>query len=196
MNGGSFMNGKLFSIMVFYIVGSFIILVFGFIILMNFSKDGRLFAHPVVAVEADTSGTKVTEINQADNNDDDVKTLKYKRAADAKGSGEDFGEDLPKTKKFSDTSTGGIKIKVEIVNYTGLKNIPEEIKTTLEAAGFEASIVNYKANKNEKTTLIERSNKKAGAEVQKVLNVGKILTEVDTKAKFDVTLIIGEDYKP
>lgn len=189
------MNGKLFSVMVFYIVGTFIILIFGFIIITNFTKDARLFARPVVAAQADTSVTKVPEVKEETENDD-VKTLKYKRAEDAKVSYKDAGEDLSKSNKFNETSTGGNKVRIEIVNYSGLKNVAEEIKTTLEAAGFEASVVNYKANKNEKTSIIERNNKKAGLEVQKVLNAGKIVTAIDPKSKFDVTLVIGEDYKP
>ena len=103
---------------------------------------------------------------------------------------------MPASKKFTATSTGGTKVKVEIVNYTGQKNIAEELKLTFEASGFEASIVNFKANKDEKTTIIERTNKKVGLEVQKILKAGKIMTAIDPKSKFDVTLKIGEDYKP
>ena len=60
---GAFMNGKLFSKMVFYIVGTFIILLFGFIIISNFAKDARLFARPIVAAaEIEMPTTKILEI--------------------------------------------------------------------------------------------------------------------------------------
>jgi hypothetical protein len=191
---GAFMNGKLFSKMVFFIVGTFIIFIFGFIIISNFAKDARLFAKPIVAAEEDTSGLKVP-ISTDDAGTDENKTIKYTRAPDAKESNKDFGEGLPNS-KYAATSTGGTKVKIEIANFTGSKNLSNELKMSLEAAGFEVSILSCKENKNEKTTIIERNNKKVGLEVQKVVKAGKIITAIDAKSKFDITLIIGEDYRP
>lgn len=189
------MNVKLFFRLIFYIIGTFIVLFFGIIVVSNFVKDARIFAKPIVTAQAQAV-QKIPEVAQ-DSTDDEVKTLKYKRAADAMGSEEDFGEEGPKTKTSPNNSSGSaIKIKVEIVNYTGLKSIAEELKTTLEAAGFEAGVVNYKANKSKRTSIIERNSKKLGVEVQKVLNIGQVVKAIDPKSKVDVTLIVGEDYKP
>jgi hypothetical protein len=185
------MNKKLYLNLVLFIVGSFIIIITGSIITSNFLKDARIFARPVVEAKAEVDA-KVSEIKE----ENDEKTIKYQRAADAKGSKVDIGEDIPKKKNNTEATTASTKVKIEVFNYTGIKSAGEDVKKTLEAAGFSIELKEQKADKNVKTEIVERNSKKLGKDVQEVLNAGKIIVAIDSKSKFDVTLKIGNDYKP
>ena len=186
------MNKKLYFNIVFYIVGTFVLATICIIVGLNFFKDARVFEKSVAVAVADT----VVQPSTANGSDgtDDYKTIKYQRAADAVGDSNDYGEAIPPDKASSAKKLKGIK--VEVLNYTGNKKLADEIKTTLEASGFEVSIVSEKTDKHVSTFIIERNDKKAGLEVQKVLKAGKVAKMADPKSKFDVTVRLGEDYLP
>ena len=189
------MNKKLYFNIVFYIVGSFLLATLFIIVGLNFFKDARVFEKPVAVAVEDTS-VQPSADNGSDGTDD-YKTIKYQRAADAVGDSTDYGEAIPKAtpdKAASAKKANGIK--VEVLNYTGNKKLADEIKTTLEAGGFEVSIVSEKTDTHVSTSIIERNDKKAGLEVQKVLKAGKVVKWADPKSKFDVTVRLGGDYLP
>lgn len=48
----------------------------------------------------------------------------------------------------------------------------------------------------DETIIIERNDKKLGAEIKKIIKVGKIVKKVDPKYGFDVTIVLGTDYIP
>jgi hypothetical protein len=178
------MNKKLYFNIVFYIVGSFILITLGIIVAMNFSSDAKIFERSVAKTNKDksiqtqakpTSTAKVEEKNLKD-----TAPVEKTKTSGAKT------EDTAKAQK----------IKVEVINYTGIKKLTEDIRTTLEADGFDVSTGNDSSNKLVTTEIIDRNDKKAGIEIQKVLKIGRLTKEYDAGSRYDVTVVLGDDYKP
>ncbi len=187
------MNRKLFFNLVFIIAGSFLLLAMGSIVTANFVKDARVFQKSVATIKEDTTvKTPVPTKNPSEEEkDDEMKTLTYERPPEQKVEKKDYGEAMPNT-----GDAGKTKIKVEVINFSGIKNLAEEIKTTLEANGYEVSAGNGSSNEPMKTMIIERNDKKAGAAIQGILKGGTVSKWPDPASRFDVTIKIGDDYKP
>ncbi|MCX7922212.1 MAG: LytR C-terminal domain-containing protein [Clostridia bacterium] len=177
------MNKKLYFSVIFYIIGSFILIFMGINVASNFARDARVFEKSIAKAEKDNS------IKLPD------------KSSVSQGTSEKMVK-IPESKDSVDSKNGNkatpkpMLIKVEVINYTGINKLAEEIRYTLEANGFQVSAGNGKSNKFVTTAIIERNDKKAGIEVQKVIKIGKIKKELTPGSRFDVTVILGDDYKP
>lgn len=186
------MNKKLFFNIIFFTVGTFIIVVCSVILSLNFFKDAKIFQKAVVAAVVEKPAASPVDKNlqqeEPVKKDDEYKTIQYKRDPSA--------EVQDATQYDEKTIPKANKIKVQVVNYTDIKKLAEEIRTTLEASGYEVSSGNAKSNTPMKTLIVEKNDKKAGAEIHKILKAGKVVKWPDAKSRFDVTVIIGDDFKP
>lgn len=185
------MNKKLYFNIVFYILGTCILAVLGVVVTVNFAKDARIFDN-IAAKEQKSIALKPSPAGTG-NQSIEEKTIQY-RATDygreevkPKVTPRDYGESIPPLSK---------KTRVEVINYTGIKKLAEDMKTTLEASGFVVAAGNAKSNKFVVTEIIERNDKKTGEGLRKIIRAGIIKKEYDPKSKFDVTVILGDDYKP
>lgn len=186
------MNKKLFFNIVFLISGSFILISMVIIVSMNFMKDARLFQPSVAAVVED----KTAQAPKDSPREDEVKnTIRYDKEPVPIVDKKNFEEDAAKENNDK-TSKDKNKIKVEVINYTGIKNLAEEVKETLEARGYEVSAGNGKSNQPISTIIIERNDKKAGEDIHKIIKAGTVTRWPDPKSRFDVTIKIGDDYMP
>ncbi|MCX7745668.1 MAG: LytR C-terminal domain-containing protein [Clostridia bacterium] len=170
---------------IFYTVGTIILIVMFTFVAVNFARDSRVLQGDTFA-SVKPSEKKAPEIKEESDN---FETYTYEKKNDPK---EETGKSAPKP-------TPAMKpkdIKVEVINYTGIKKLAESIRVTLEASGFVVSAGNEKSTKPVKTEIIERNDKKAGTMVKNILKVGTIRKEYDPRTRFDVTVIIGDDYKP
>ncbi|MCX7841898.1 MAG: LytR C-terminal domain-containing protein [Clostridia bacterium] len=200
------MDRKLYFNLVFLITGSFLVITMGIIVTMNFFKDSRVFQKDVpVAVQETASkpSAEKPQVSEKDKETEDYETLKYKRSPGVLTENTAKGKNVPDPMKdegppvnHQDDARLKEKISVEVINYSGIKNLAEEIKSTLEASGYEVSAGNGKSSQPVKTIIIERNDKKAGAEIQKILKAGTVTKWPVANSRFDVTVKIGDDYKP
>lgn len=188
------MNIKLFFNIIFVILGSFGLLILGGIVTNNVLKDARFVQNsgtPATAAVSPKSSTKASPEPT-----DATRTIKFQRSP---GSDEDDSSSVKtpaKTSKSPKPTSSTGKIRVEVINYSGIKNLAEQIRSTLEASGFEVSAGNGSSSGVVRSEIIERNEKKAGKEVYNVLKLGRIRKDTETESKFDVTVIIGDDYRP
>ncbi|MDP4093643.1 MAG: LytR C-terminal domain-containing protein [Bacillota bacterium] len=181
------MNKKLYLRLVYFLSGTFVIAFMLIIVGVNFFKDSRIL-HPASGPKTAVHNTAVkTATTQADG--DNFDTYKYERNKDAEPS---------KTNQKGNRATeSGLpdKINVEVINRSTNKKLTEAVKSTLEAGGFVVSAGNDN-NTSVSTLIIERNDTKSGTAVRNVLKTGRIIKEPDSKSRFDVTVIIGDDYNP
>jgi len=187
------MNRKFIFNIAFFAAGTFIVIMICTIVLLNFFKDARIFQKNAVAVETVKENTVQEKKEQPQEEKQDAnqeQTVKFQKRDYGEKETEprdntDYGEDIPKK-----------KIRVEIVNYTGNAKIANEVASTLKAGGFEVSVTELKPDPEKKTVIIERNDRKAGSAVLDILKAGKVIKAPDPKSKYDVTLSIGDDYRP
>lgn len=261
------MNKKLYFNMLFYILGTFIVLTMGVIIGKNFIKDSRLLASTVMAQETsgqDASQTAKPSASQKPKNSNgtvtegtsgtfvyvrekepvkatpkpSVSPTPTKDVPDLKpidsntpGAGSPSPSTTPSpsaspspgaTTKPSatpganttpgatptpggTTNPGGTstitpqssvtqKIKVEVVNKSGRSNLAETVRQKLESAGYEVSAGNESTVSPVKTEIIIRKDSPAAQNVKNYIPASKISVQSDANYKYDVTVIIGDDY--
>lgn len=191
------MNKRLLLNLIYLLTGSFLVLIMGSVVTYNFVKDSRLLGNSTVASEAaGTSQPSGTVQNQ--DSGKQPGTINYRRevvVSKPKIDGEDMNKTTPTATPTPDPSKLE-KIKVEVINRTGAKYAAEDVRKLLAAAGFEVSAANGPSDKPVKTEIIDRNDKNAGAEVKKVLKIGKVSKQVEPNLKYDVTVIIGDDFLP
>jgi len=89
------------------------------------------------------------------------------------------------------------KIRVQVINYTGITGLAEATKTTLESAGFEVSCGNETSLKAVKSSVSEKPEVNAFSQISKILNMPvRSATHSESSARFDVIVILGDDYRP
>lgn len=199
------MNKKLYLNLIYLLTGSFIVLIMGSIITFNFIKDSRMLGSNLAAV-IDTDQPSQSS-KTAQNQDPSKKpgTISYQREVIVSKPKVELGEDIQSNKPTPSptvTPTPQLdpskqeKIRVEVINRTGAKYAAEDLRKLLIQSGFEASAANGPTDKPIKTEIIDRNDKNASIEVKKVIKIGKISKQVDPNSKYDVTVIIGDDYLP
>jgi len=175
---------------VFYLAGTILIGVMLVIVSINFVRDARLLQLPAFAFE---KGKPVKPGNTAaPKGGDEYQTLQYRKHS----SDTEKGATKTGTKTTVKKPPVQQKIKVEIVNYTNVKGLAEMVGGTLEAAGYLVHCRNEKPDPSVTTLIIERNDKNCGSGIRKLLKAGGIVKGADSASKFDVTVRIGNDFKP
>lgn len=197
------MKLKLFINLVFTFVGTAILIACTVIVVYNFIRDSRLFADPVPVVAQDKKTAEKTVKEDTEINID--RTQEYKRSNSTvhtikpskftlkpSESTEPSPDIEPSSTPIEDT----IYIRVEVINYSGIKQIAELVRETLEMHGYKVSAGNGKTNTPIVSQIIERNDSGAGTDLKRILNISNVIKIPDPQSRFDVTVIIGDDYKP
>lgn len=183
------MSKKNFFGTAFTIAGTIVLIFIGIIVAINFRQDSRIFQEPLLSVINDKK-----EAGGDADKEDGFKTLKYKKTAEPAPK-----KSPPQEKKQESTAAAGTevsKIKVEVINYTGMKNLTEDISSTLKAGGFEVAARTENSGTPVATEIIDRDDGEAGLEIQKLLKAGKLVKMPDPKPTYKVTVKIGHDFVP
>ena len=154
------MKKKFFNL-VYLMTGTCILVLLSMSVTSNFMKDARIFGESVVITVEQPNPNKQIDDYDNINNEEEFKTVTYKRTID---------KEIPKS-----TSIPKI-ISIEVVNYTGISKLSDEIKTTLEASGYIVTTQNITSVEPIFTAIIENNEKKAGSNIQKIIKAGKITT--------------------
>jgi hypothetical protein len=179
-------NKKLYFRLVYFMAGTIIIGIMFLIVAFNFAKDSRLLHSarwPSQVEEQQSSSTTAKDASGYD-------TVTYERSTEAA----DTSTTNQKTTKQDNGTTS--KVKLQIINRSTSKSLTEELRSTFEAGGFVVSAGNEQTNSTESTIIIEWNGSKAGEKVQKILKTGKIVKQNDSGSRFDVTVIVGDDFRP
>lgn len=252
------MNKKLYFNLVFFIMGTFVVLTMGTIIGMNFVKDSRLLAKPVIAQNIPESTPQPTPMkakkNETNQTEGSNGTFVYKRdpipvTTPKPAASPTPAPDLPDRKPIDSntpkpatpdpsatpegtpdstakpdvtptpgaTGTPGStnppensgtpkpeaspkdvvteRVKVEVVNRTADKNLAEKVRKKLEDAGFEVSAGNDPSIGNVRTEIIIKKDNPEAQKIKNFINASKTSIQIDANSKYDVSVIIGDDYK-
>lgn len=170
----------------FLVIGTVLLLTLTAVVSYNFITDSRLLAD-----NSEVPGEENTEIvpNNFEGNEDsdDYQTLKYKRKVDP--------TPTPKPEPTpSPTATPKEKINIELINYTGLNKAGEYVKQLFEEEGHIVSLGNASSISFVETKIIEKNDKKLGNDARKILKAGKVTQLFEAESRFDVTIILGNDY--
>ena len=181
-------NKKLYFRLVYFMAGTIIIAILFTVVAFNFAKDSRLLH---LGSQTAQSSQKQPESTQTTVEEDTgFDKVNYKNDNDKVNS------DTTVKKNTKDESGIPAKTKIQIINRSTVKTLTEQLRTTFEAAGFVVSAGYENTNATQSTIIIEWNNSKAGEKVRSILKSGKIVKQNDPSSRFDVTLIIGDDYRP
>lgn len=191
------MGKKVFWSNFFLIIGSFIVFVILYFIIVNFIKDARIFGKET-AIIVDNSTPKPFS-NDTGNF---YKTYKYQRTTDTvetkKATAKPTPEITPQPKLETPTivEKQAKKISVEVINYTGIQSLAKEVMQTLEASGYRVSVGNAASKLPILTQIIDRTDNQVGAQLKSILKIGKRKKILDANSRFDATIILGNDLNP
>jgi len=197
------MNKRLFFNMVFMIIGTFLLVAMGVIVVVNFRKDARILQQPLLAAVKDKGET--TGSADSDKKQEGYKTFKYTKPLNPKNKNTTGTETTKQAATKKDDGAGkgensttpkAETIKVEVVNCTEISDLGEEVASTLKAAGYEVSFRDETPKTPVSTAIIDKSSRNAAEEVQKILKAGTVTKQPDPKSEFDVTVVIGSDFRP
>ncbi len=160
---------------VFYAVGTFLLLFSSIIVGANFYKDSGVFDKKVV----------------------EVKKQPVKPAPASKTPGKIIVDSKPvedSAKDTAETTKKSGKTTVQVLNCTGKKGLAGEVKNMLVAQGFEASAETGKIQ-SASQIIVRKKGLKTGA-ISNMLMISKVTQEIQAEPKYDITIILGNDYNP
>ncbi|ACL75719.1 LytR C-terminal domain-containing protein [Ruminiclostridium cellulolyticum] len=163
--------GKLIKFL-FYAVGTFLLLFSSIIVGANFYKDSGVFDKKVV----------------------EVKKQPVKPAPTSKAPGKIIVDTKEPAKDTSETTKKSGKITVQVINCTGINGLAGEVKAMLEAQGFEASAET--GNIQSTSQLILRKKGVKVSTISSMLKISQIIENIQAEPKYDITVMLGNDYNP
>lgn len=96
----------------------------------------------------------------------------------------EIGESIAKNK--------GITVKV--VNHSRNNGYSEKLRAVLEVNGFSVSAGNDKSLKRINSVIIEKKDNVSGESITKMVNIKRVRKELDPNSRFDIVVVIGDDY--
>ena len=164
-----------FTKFVFYAVGTFLLLFSSIIVGANFYKDSGVFDKKVV----------------------EVKKQPVKPAPASKTPGKIIVDTKPvedSAKDTAETTKKSGKTTVQVINCTGKKGLAGEVKTMLIAQEFEASAET--GNIQSTSQIIVRKKGVKASTIGSMLRISKVTENIQAEPKYDITIILGNDYNP
>lgn len=86
-------------------------------------------------------------------------------------------------------------VSVNVINNSQKSGLSEKVRAVLEVNGFCVSAGNDKSLKHVNSVIIEKKDDVSGEEISKLLNIRRIKKEPDPDSRFDIIVVIGDDYK-
>lgn len=178
----------------FYIFGTLMLTITMSIVAFNFLRDSRFLEGSLM--EAFNGNSAGMEGKQQQKPDDEYTTVKYEKEKPAVKTEQENKNDSGKKAADGDSTDKAEKIKVEILDYSVFEGLGEKMAKTLEASGYEVKLSKMEHENSEGTVIIEKSSKKAGSEILKIIGPWRIERALDDKSEYDVTIKLGVDYSP
>lgn len=85
-------------------------------------------------------------------------------------------------------------ISVNLINHSKKSGLSEKVRAALEVNGFTVSTGNNKSLKRINSVIIEKKENVSGEEISKLINIKRVRMELDPDSRFDIVIIIGDDY--
>ncbi len=175
--------------------------------IINYSGDEKLSG--IVKSTLKNAGYSNVVIGTADT---ESKTNRgsTSREKDKKSTAKPVSMNTPiSTKESNVVNTPGNVTKAPPTNTPDADQAKDETTTPLPT-GIESNreddrdnggeVVDNKDNQSKKiineTQIIERSDKKLGDKIKKIIKAGKVIKKIDSKYQYDVTIILGKDFIP
>ncbi len=174
--------GKIFKIG-FYALGTFLLFFSSIIVGANFYKDSGVFDKAVVEVKKQSQATQ-TQSNKKIIVDNE------------KDKGKDKASEEPAEKTPSQSTVKNEKLVVEIINCTDKSGLAEEIRTMLEAKGYNVSAGNSFDGTEGTSQILIRKKGAITDTIKNTLRISVIKEELQPESRFDVTIILGSDFNP
>lgn len=125
-----------------------------------------------------------TEENPATNEVSDVAIAANASLASSDEAMKEIGEIIAKNKGVS----------VNVINNSQKPGLSEKVRAVLEVNGFSVSAGNDKSLKHVNSVIIEKKDDISGEDISKLLNIRRIRKEPDPDSRFDIVVVIGDDY--
>ena len=84
---------------------------------------------------------------------------------------------------------------VKVINYSRKEGLAETIRAALEINGYVVSAGNDKSLKSINSVIIEKKENISGEGLIDLIKIGKVRKEIDSNSKYDIIVILGDDYK-
>ncbi|NLL06346.1 MAG: LytR C-terminal domain-containing protein [Clostridiaceae bacterium] len=97
-------------------------------------------------------------------------------------------------KEISDSIAKNKGIRVKVVNHSRNTGYSEKLRAVLELNGFTVSSGNDKSLKRVSSVIIEKKYDISGEAITKLVNINRIRKELDPESRFDIVVVIGDDY--
>ncbi len=97
-------------------------------------------------------------------------------------------------KEISDSISKNKGIRVKVVNHSRNLGYSEKFRAILELNGFSVSAGNDKSLKRISSVIIEKKDDISGEAIAKLVNIKSVRKELDTESRFDIVVVIGDDY--
>ena len=149
---------------------------------LGFTKNTKeVIAEPVV-----TSVRPENAINHTDVMEDNSKPVNMENTSDFSRNDamKEIGESIIKNKD----------IRVKVVNHSRKPGLSERIRLALEVNGFIVSAGNDNSLKGASSVIIEKKDNVSGEGIMKLISVKRIRKELDIDSRFDIIVILGDDY--
>lgn len=161
----------------FYAVGTFLLLFSSIIVGANFVKDSGVF------------DKKIVEVKKQPAKPAPASSTPGKIIVDTKPVDEPAKDTAPAT-----TTKKSGKTVVQVINSTGKKGLAGDVRTMLEAQGFDASAETGNLQGSSQI-IIRKKGVKAGT-ISSMLKISQVSEELQPDSKYDITVILGKDYNP
>ena len=86
-------------------------------------------------------------------------------------------------------------LMVEVINYSGKKDLAEKVRQKLEAAGYSVSAGNWSSSSPVNSQIVLRDETADSKALRSILNIGKVVKQSAAGSKYNVTVILGDDYQ-
>lgn len=97
-------------------------------------------------------------------------------------------------KEISDLISKNKGIKVKVVNHSRNLGYSEKLRAILEVNGFSVSAGNDKSLKRISSVIIEKKENISGEAITKLVNIKRVRKELDPESRFDIVVVIGDDF--
>ena len=165
--------------------------------LVDFNTDNLATAAlPVTTPDAsETNGVSIVLVNKTEANKL-IQSMFYPEEQSAEDGNTVLNNKIANTTSGGTTTEKSTKIKIELLNGSGVKSNLEDAKQKLEDAGYD--VVQLGTTKKTTKTLITNKKNITLTELNKMkdlMNASSVTTEPSSTSKVDVTITIGADYK-
>ena len=195
MKNDSKINFTKMANLVFTLTGTVIIIVFLVISVPNFFRDSRFFGQALAANDPIPTATPIaTPVETGISIEDKSLVLDNTNRIPRQTEPASIDETAKPTKKPNIVSTPS-KISVRLINYTGIPNNGETVRKLLEQNGYMVASEAGVSSGRVSTKVLNKNTLQHGFKIRDIIKFGKVSDDYDSNSKYDVVVILGDDYE-